>query len=140
MDVENDLLHPLPVAKVGPKSFDRSKGTKRQEARPVFNPLPLPEWFDHAGVTARQVSEAIGIGESHLSNIAGGKRPYLRPHLEAIAAFLSGKLGRTVFPSQLLHPPGEEPLQVTISRLPERERRRISAIVAAFEQDAANEK
>lgn len=85
--------------------------------RREFPPLPLKGWFKACGVRARHVAEAINIQESHLSNIGKGIRPYLRGHLEDIAAFLSERTGRPITPAMLLTPPGDPDLVALASEV-----------------------
>lgn len=122
-----------PMAK-SPKKPPAPPAEADEDERVTFPPLPLKAWFKRYHVRAYQVADYIGVQESHLSNIAGGKRPYLRTHLEGIARYLSEISGGDVItPSMLLHPPAEKSLADVISRIPAEQHGRAAAVLdAAF--------
>lgn len=151
MDLGRGPCEPFPMAKKVQKSRGVGRVSKPQKPqaaikprraggddndRRVYEPLPsLKAWFKLAKVRAWQVAEAIGIPESHLSNIIRGRRPYLRPHLEDIAAFLSSKLGRRITPDMLLNDPADPNLARLAAEVDPRHKERAANALEAFRRD-----
>ncbi len=117
MDAATYRLHHLPMAKI-PR--------RPTLARRVWRRIYLAEGLEVTGKTQRQVAEATGISESHLSLIASGKRQYTQQNLERIAEQLR------IEPGELLYPPDRSPLGRLILQMTQDEREQAARVIAAI--------
>lgn len=138
MDMHRIGGNALPMAKTPKHPGKRAVPGRRnrpEDDRRTFPPLPLKAWFKLCRVKQRQVADAIGTDESHLSLIASGRRAYMRHHLEDIAEFLSQYAKREITPAMLLNPPGEQQLADIISRMPPERQRRAARVLEAMDDE-----
>lgn len=113
MDLGIGGCDPFPMGK-RPIKHDTPRKRLRA-AKATFDPLPWKSWFKLCGVKQREVAEAIGEEEGHISNMNAGRRKYMRPHLEKMSRFLSEKSGRKIEPWMLLLEPDDPRLAVLLA-------------------------
>lgn len=99
---------------------------QRPPGRPRYRRLYISEWIEYLGRKQREVAEAAGVSESHLSLLASGQRPYVQGMVERIADALG------IQPGRLFWPPPNAPLWAIVSELNPQEVEQATRILAAL--------
>lgn len=63
-------------------------GMKRPPQKPRFRPTFIKQWRAYRHLNQEQLADRLGMTQSHLSMLEGGKRGYTQETLEAVAEAL----------------------------------------------------